>query len=203
MGLYELAFPKQVRRAKLREAVASADAVLCDANMPVAALEGLLAVSQGRPVFAIAISPAKAIRLAGLLPALSCLFMNGHEARALCAPSSPATPADLARELRAKGLRSGVITAGDGPVTGFDAAGLFQVAPPPARRVADVTGAGDALAGATVAALMNGADLRTALREGMAAAMLTVETEAAVAELSGEAFAEALALVPQPVSVGW
>ncbi|HWK65527.1 MAG TPA: carbohydrate kinase family protein [Rhizobiaceae bacterium] len=203
MGLYELAFPKQLRRAKMREAIAPADAVLCDANLPVAALESLVAISGERPVFAIAISPAKATRLAGLLPALSCLFMNAHEARALCAPATPATAADLARELRANGLASGVITAGGEPATGFDAAGLFQVAPPTARRVADVTGAGDALAGGTVAALMKGADLRVALREGMAAAMLTVETQAAVAELSGEVFAEALALVPEPMNGGW
>ncbi|MGI6856934.1 carbohydrate kinase family protein [Mesorhizobium sp. 1B3] len=197
MGLYELALPKQVRRAKLREAVASADAVLCDANMPVSALETLLSVSEGRPVFAIAISPAKATRLAGLLPALSCLFMNGHEARALCAPKTPATVAEFASELGAKGLKRGVITAGGGPVTGFDEAGTFQITPPPARRIADVTGAGDALAGGTIAALMKGADLRAALREGMAAALLTVEAHAAVADLSGEAFAEALELVPE------
>lgn len=199
MGLYELAFAKQVRRAKLREAIDAADAVLCDANMPIPALETLLSISNGRPVFAIAISPAKATRLAGLLPALSCLFMNGHEARALCTPKTPGTAAELARELGAKGLKRGVITAGSGRVTGFDEAGTFQITPPPARRIADVTGAGDALAGGTVAALMKGADLRAALREGMAAALLTVETHAAVAELSDSAFAEALALVPATI----
>jgi sugar/nucleoside kinase (ribokinase family) len=203
MGLYDLAFPKQVRRAKLRDAVAAADAVLCDANMPVSALETLLSVSAGRPAFAIAISPAKATRLAGLLPALSCLFMNGHEARALCGPKTPDRTADLARELRAKGLMRGVITAGSGPVTGFDETGAFEIVPPAARRIADVTGAGDALAGGTIAALMRGAKLREALREGMAAAMMTIETEAAVADLSGAAFAEALALVPEAVNGEW
>jgi sugar/nucleoside kinase (ribokinase family) len=177
--------------------------VLCDANMPVSALETLLSVSAGRPAFAIAISPAKATRLAGLLPALSCLFMNGHEARALCGPKTPDRTADLARELRAKGLMRGVITAGSGPVTGFDETGAFEIVPPAARRIADVTGAGDALAGGTIAALMRGAKLREALREGMAAAMMTIETEAAVADLSGAAFAEALALVPEAVNGEW
>ncbi|TIS30162.1 MAG: carbohydrate kinase, partial [Mesorhizobium sp.] len=37
MGLYDLAFPKQIRRAKAREAIAEADAILCDANLPTAA----------------------------------------------------------------------------------------------------------------------------------------------------------------------
>src|SRR5690606_34064848 len=34
MGLYDLAFAKQMRRSKVRDAVRAADAVLCDANMP-------------------------------------------------------------------------------------------------------------------------------------------------------------------------
>ncbi|TIS44928.1 MAG: carbohydrate kinase, partial [Mesorhizobium sp.] len=75
MGLYDLAFPKQIRRAKLREAIAEADAILCDANLPTAALERLMTQAEGRPVFAIAISPAKVVRLAPLLGDLSLLFM--------------------------------------------------------------------------------------------------------------------------------
>lgn len=198
MGLYELAFPKQVGRAKMREALEAADAVLCDANLPATALTKLLDASADRPVFAIAISPAKALRLAERLSSLSCLFMNGREARALCGLDEAATPHELVAGLRAKELQRGVITAGGGPVAGFDATGSFQITPPPPRQVVDVTGAGDALAGATVAALMQGMPLRVALREGMAAAMLTVETKAAVAEASPEAFGQALALVPQP-----
>ncbi|TIW54703.1 MAG: carbohydrate kinase, partial [Mesorhizobium sp.] len=34
MALYDLAFPKQIRRSKVREAIAAADAILCDANLP-------------------------------------------------------------------------------------------------------------------------------------------------------------------------
>ncbi|MCR4269430.1 PfkB family carbohydrate kinase, partial [Nitratireductor sp. ZSWI3] len=63
MELYELAFPKQMRRRKCREAAAAADAILCDANLPEAAI-ALLAASGGRgPLHAIAVSPAKAGRL--------------------------------------------------------------------------------------------------------------------------------------------
>lgn len=200
MGLYELAFPKQVRRAKLRQAIAAADGVLCDANVPTAALERLIEFSGDRPTFAIAISPAKAVRLAPLLPSLSCVFMNVHEARALCVSDAPAIE-DLVTGLRAKGLGRGVITAGSGLITGFDETGSFRIAPPPAREVADVTGAGDALAGGAIAALMKGSCLRVALREGAAAALLTVETTAVVANLSGRAFTEALARVPDAHSI--
>lgn len=198
MELYEVAFPRQAARAKLRQAVAAADAVLCDANMPAAALEKLAAACAGKPLHAIAISPAKAVRLAGLLPRISCLFMNRAEAGRLAEAGDDAGPAALAAALRERGLAAGVITAGSAGATGFDAGGTFSIAAPAARRIADVTGAGDALAGATVAALMRGQKLPAALREGLAAAMLTVEQDAAVVALEAKTFAAALALVPQP-----
>ena len=68
-----------------------------------------------------------------------------------------------------------MVTAGGAPVLGFDEAGAFSSCPLP-QKIADVTGAGDALAGATVAALLRGLTLRAALREGVAAAMLAVES---------------------------
>lgn len=196
MELYEFAFPKQVRRAKLRDAAVAADAVLCDTNLPAVALKTLFAAAADRPIFAIAISPAKATRLADEFAALSSLFMNGNEARALSGLDASAAPNQLIDALRHRGLTSGVITAGSGMVLGFDESGAFGIRPPAARRIVDVTGAGDALAGAAIAALLHGKALRDALRDGIAAAMLTVETKAAVAELSPEAFAEALSLVP-------
>ncbi len=201
MELYEIAFPRQTRRSALRDAAAAADAVLCDANVPAAALEKLAAACVAKPLHAIAISPAKAVRLAGLLPRIACLFMNRAEARRLAGAGDDAEPAALAAALRDKGLAAGVITAGSAGATGFDAGGTFSVAAPAARRIADVTGAGDALAGAAVAALMRGLPLPAALREGLAAAMLTVESDSAVVRLDAKAFTAALALVPQPEAV--
>jgi pseudouridine kinase len=196
MGLYELAFAKQLGRSKVREAVAAASAILCDANLPEAGLVRLMAVASGKPVYAIAISPAKVMRLAGQLSGISCLFMNRREAARLSTLEGTSTAETVAR-LKRMGLASGVITAGDGPVTGFDNHGGFSIVPPRPRNIADVTGAGDALAGATIAAMMKGSALRDALREGMAAAMLTVESQAAVADFSDREFAAALALVPR------
>jgi pseudouridine kinase len=196
MGLYELAFAKQLGRSKVREAVAAACAVLCDTNLPEAGLAKLVAVSAGKPVFAIAISPAKVMRLAGLLQGIACLFMNRREAASLSGLEG-ANAADTVAKLQKMGLASGVITAGDEAVAGFDCDGAFSIMPPKASKVADVTGAGDALAGATIAAMMKGLALREALREGLAAAMLTVESQAAVADFSKQEFAAALALVPR------
>ena len=68
-----------------------ADAILCDANLPAAALERLGGDwPTGKPLFAIAISPAKAVRLTGVLGSSRCLFMNRREAAALA--GAPRTP---------------------------------------------------------------------------------------------------------------
>ncbi len=108
----------------------------------------------------------------------------------------------MVASLRGRGLAQGVITAGGEAVIGFDARrASFQSCRRAPRRIADVTGAGDALAGVTIAALMKGMPLREALREGMAAAMLTVESPAAVADFSAREFTAALALVPEAAAV--
>ncbi|PWK67568.1 carbohydrate kinase family protein [Aminobacter sp. AP02] len=197
MGLYELAFPKQMRRAKLRESLATQDAVLCDGNLPEVALWRLAEVVGATPLFAIAISPAKAVRLRPILDRLSCLFMNRREAAVLAGTDADADAADIVRGLMTAGLRRGVVTAGGSAVFAYDAQGLLVIAPPPPRRVVDVTGAGDALAGATTVALLRGEPLDSALRHGIAAAVLAIECASAVPELAQTAFDEVLALVPQ------
>ena len=141
------------------------------------------------------------MRLTGVLGSVSCLFMNRREAAALSGAPQDAAPAAFADGLRAAGLRAGVITAGSAAVTGFDADGIFSIVPPALQSMIDATGAGDALAGVTVAAQMHGKPLRAALREGIAAAVLTIAHPKAVAEISERALAEALALVPEPQAV--
>lgn len=201
MALYELAFPKQVRRSKVREVLAAADAVFCDANLPTAALERLVALAAGKPVFAIAISPAKIVRLRPVLGNLAVVFMNQREAVALAGLDSAASGQDIVDGLKRAGLKSGVVTAGGAPMLGFDEAGTFSILPPTPRKVADVTGAGDALAGATVAASLRGMPLRAALREGIAAATLAIESADAVPDFTTADFTEALALVPDAQEV--
>lgn len=201
MALYDLAFPKQIRRSKVREVIGSADAILCDANLPSTALERLVALAGSKPLFAIAISPAKVVRLIPVLGALALLFMNRREAIALAGANTDATERGLVDGLRRVGLKNGVVTAGGGRVLGFDESGLFTIVPPAPRRIADVTGAGDALAGATVAALLRGLPLREALREGVAAATLAIESADAVPAFTAASFAEALALVPDAQEV--
>jgi sugar/nucleoside kinase (ribokinase family) len=201
MELYELAFPKQLRRSKVRDEAAAADAILTDANLPAEALGRLAALAAGKPLFAIAISPAKVVRLSGALDMIACLFMNTREAASLAAAPQEARPAALAERLAGMGLGSGVITSGSSAVTGFDKSGIFHIVPPKPASMADATGAGDALAGVTVAAMMQGKPLREALREGIAAAVLTIGSPLAVAGISDAALEEMLALVPEATAV--
>jgi len=196
MMLYEMAFPKQMRRAKMREAIAGTEAVLCDCNLPAEALRALVGLASGKPVFVIAVSPAKVVRLNGLLSGLACLFMNRREIRAL-AETGDTDIAAAIKVLRRHGLARGVVTAGESSVIGFDGDQLFSITPPPARKVVDVTGAGDALAGATTVAMLRGLPLRAALREGVAAAVLAVESDKSVPDLSAKEFAAVLSLVPE------
>ncbi|RWP06815.1 carbohydrate kinase family protein [Mesorhizobium sp.] len=194
MALYDLALAKQIRRAKVREAISTADAVLCDANLPSTALERLVALAAGKPVFALAVSPSKAARLTLVLESLAMAFMTRHDAGAFTGADVDADERGIVDGLRRAGLKSGVVTAGDGPVLGFDAAGAFSILPP--KKVTD--SAADALAGATVAALLRGLTLRAALRDGVAAAMLAIESAGLVPVLTAADFADALALVPEP-----
>ena len=203
MELYEVAFAKQLRRATTRQAVAGADAVLTDANLPAPALATLAELAEARPLFAIGVSPAKVVRLAPFLRRLACLFVTTREAASLAGLPVDAPAERSVALLRRAGLVAGVATAGGRPLTGFDRDGAFQLEPPRPRRVADVTGAGDALAGVAVAALTAGLPLRQALRRGAAAAMLTLESAAAVADFTPAELDAAMALVPEPQAVAW
>lgn len=195
MELYELGFARQLRRRKFRDTATGADAFLCDANMPAEAIEMLVALAAGKPVCAIAVSPAKVGRLTPVLEALSCVFMNQREAYVLADMAAGAPLRDAAFRLSDKGLKSGVITAGGGLALAFDEEQFFEITPPPIDRTVDVTGAGDALAGGTIAALMRGLPLADAVCEGMAAAKLVVESETAAPTIDEDAFRAALAAV--------
>lgn len=210
LNLYDIAFPKQMRRAKIRAEIAGAEALLADADLPEAALDRLIAAAAGTPVFALATSPAKSVRLRSALPQLSCLFMNRKEAAALAAGDEDAEdavrlqsgdPLILVERLNERGLACGVITDGSKPIIAFDHEKRWQIRPPKPRRIVDVSGAGDALAGATIAALLRGVTYIEAAREGAAAALLAIETETNVPNFSDEAFSQALELVPAAVDM--
>lgn len=196
MGLYDLAFEKQLRRRSTRDLVAEADALFCDANMPARALERLIRLAGGKPVYALAISPAKIGRLTSVLDALACVFMNRREALALTTLPADASTHRIVDALRTLGLQSAVISHGDGALLGFRDGNVHEVLPPAVETIVDVTGAGDAMAGGIVAALMKGIAFPDALREGLAASYLTVQTAHATPTFTPARFNDAMAHIP-------
>ena len=198
MDLYEHFTLRQLSRKSIREAIAASDHILCDANLPEATLASLAdrAKEAGRPLSAIAISPAKVTRFANILSGLSLLFLNEAEAVALSGSDNPASWPDRLREM---GKSRAVITRGSKPALAFDSTHIMEFDPPKVTDIADVTGAGDALAAATLHALAAKRSFPDAVRTGIAAAVLTLKTEAGISpDLHQTALDQLIAQVPRP-----
>lgn len=180
MDIYDAMTPEH-----LTEAMAGVDepaAWFVDANLPQASLAWLAdAVPRSTPLFAAAVSPAKAPRLRPLLGRVRALFANRREAAALLARDVETTEqaCQAARALHAQGVETAFVTLGaDGvAVHGADGDGVFT---PPPTRIHDVNGAGDAFAAVIIEALLAEKALRAAVGHGLAAASLTAETDGAV-----------------------
>lgn len=203
MDLYRLFTPRRLRIRALREIMQQTDLIVCDANLPAETLAELAAIS-GRLEVAlagIAISPAKVVRFREALPGLAYLFMNAAEATALCR-SRARQAGSWPRLLRRMNLSSAVVTDGARALAAHSSAESLTLAPPPLEEVADVTGAGDALAAGTLDALLRGRSLAEAVRLGIAASRITLRSLHAVApDLSREAIEREAALVGAPEKV--
>jgi pseudouridine kinase len=194
MEIYEKALPRQISRRKTRDAIADADALLIDANMPEESIVRLMYLAAGKPVYALAISPAKSVRLRPVLERLAGLYLNKREARAILgkAEDDKSGALVLAEGLGALGLQRAILTDGADAVCVMvnGETGLLQ--PPKPDHVEDVTGAGDALAGASLAALMSGKTIDHAVAQGLAAASATVESAKSIADFSSKSRFDAL-----------
>lgn len=200
MELYTLFSPRRLQQRATREVIAASDLVLMDANLPQETLAALVrsASGDGRLIAGIAVSPAKVIRYGECLTGLDFLFMNETEARALTGAENADAEAwpDL---LRAAGLSGGVVTRGGRAAVAFDRMSACLAEPPTLPALADVTGAGDALASGFLSARLSGLDLAASLRHGIAAALITLRSPyAAAEEMSANNLREALTLVPAP-----
>ena len=198
MELYKLFSPRRLTIRAVRDAFEAADLVLCDANLPAETLAVIAqrAAELGKPLAAIAISPAKVVRLKPCIAGIDYLFLNQAEAAALT-ESHPDDPLEWTRQLRALGLKGGVITRGQQSLIAFGEGLTLTLEPPAVSDIADVTGAGDSLAAGVLSALMAGLDLAEAVRHGSAAAAITIQSPLATAEnLSSGLLQATLPLVP-------
>jgi len=179
---------------------AAGDAIwMIDANLPAASLAAIAARARrlDKRLVALPVSPAKAMRLLGILAEIDLLIANRREAAMLLGepsaePGRP--PSDLARDLRPR-LRQGgaaIVTDAGGPLALSVATGVTRFTPLPAEP-SSVNGAGDAFAGAVIHGLAIARPLADAVSLGLAAAALTVEREGTIpADLTGEAIAARL-----------
>jgi len=164
-----------------------------DANLPAATIERLLRKHKGAAkVLGDPISIVKAERFRGVLDAFEVIFPNAKEAAVLSgrAVTRPEDVPDAAKEIRARGVTTVVVTLGeDGMYVEEASGGRFLMAVPP-MHVRDVTGAGDALVAGFAYGMAAGGKYEPAAL-GLAAASLTLETdESTAANLSVERIVE-------------
>jgi sugar/nucleoside kinase (ribokinase family) len=191
MAVYDRIPPRRLLTARFRALVGETDLLFCDANFPGPTLEtlGLIARRTGKPLAAIAISPAKIVRYADMLGDLSALFMNMAEAQALAGMGGSAGEREGDKEgegasvidrLRDTGLGGGIVTAGPEAVEAFLGPESARHMPPPLPDFADVTGAGDAFASGFLHARLAGRDIAACLEWGGTLARLTLAVKGPV-----------------------
>jgi pseudouridine kinase len=155
-------------------AAQSCDIWMLDTNLPAGVLAAIIAAAGDRTVAADPVSVPKAGRLDGVLGSLSVVFPDGAELQALTGSSDPSAGATA---LHARGPTVVASLGADGlVVAGGD--GVERRPALPVERVADETGAGDALVGGYLHGVIAGDD--DPVLWGLAAAALAVSQEGSV-----------------------
>lgn len=179
VGLADLDIYEQVTANQYLQAGADAplkaQAWFLPANLTEETLGELCSSAGERLVVMASVSPAKSVRLKGVLGRCDLLFTNRGEAAAITGLAD-AEPRELAQALAELGARAGTISDGGNPLLWWNGAETGMLQGEPIGTLADVNGAGDALAGATLAALAKGEALHAAVRLGMAAARLVLKS---------------------------
>jgi pseudouridine kinase len=168
---------------QLQDLMADAPAIICDGGLPADVLLRLRELLPDEVFFycnpgSVALAP----RLIPLLDRLDLITCNHLEAQTLTQTKvdSPAKLISSALILVKQGVRRAVVTFGArGLAYADEARSLYQPARP--TRLADATGAGDALAAAMLEALLRDESIGACLQRGLAAAAITCESEDTVA----------------------
>ncbi len=162
------------------DAIRAADYVVVDANLAPGTIDAVVRVAAGRRLCLLPVSVAKAPRVAAHLHAASLVVLNAGEAAALTATPVNAVADAVQAVGRIRGFPDAtvVVTMGDQGLVW----GGREVIPLPALPVAvvDPSGAGDAVAAATVYGLLAGLDDRIAAHLARAAGALTATVEGSV-----------------------
>ena len=165
-----------------------------DTNLPADTLHYLASEKADRLLFAVVTSPAKAHRLRQVLPTLDAVFANNAEADTLVNSNASAsqTIEEKARALCNLGALRAIVTAGVNGAAWADPDRSGHIASP-SISPQSVSGAGDVLAGTTIAALLSGETLEQALTYGTCAATLSTLSDMNDPHLSWPMIKEKLA----------
>jgi len=158
----------------------SADQWFITANLSRSAVRELVEYATV-PIIAATVSQSKAIRFRGVLDKIEVMFTNAKEAQSLLGRTDGGS-VELAGVLVERGIKSGVITDGANPLVYWIDGSVGELAVPQVGQVVDVTGAGDALAGAVIAGLDRGLSFVDAVGVGIKAAGKTIGTDKPVLE---------------------
>ncbi|MEW9306513.1 carbohydrate kinase family protein [Labrys neptuniae] len=188
IGLADMAIFDRIEPETIAARIAAFPAtgfVFADANLPPAVLQAVAQAKGSRPLACVPVSVQKLAKLVPILAAIDILFLNLYEARALLGSAEEAEA--LAARLAAGPVPRGLLTLGPRGALAWDGGQVSTIAALPSRPT-NVNGAGDALAGATLARLAAGDTFLAAAHCAMAAAALTVESPQTVrADLSMQA----------------
>lgn len=180
MALYDTGFDRQVKRLEGRSEIAAAKYLLIDANLPSTAIESAMEVATG-PSFAMCISPAKAKRLLPFIDQFYAVFLNRRELASLTENAAVEEQIALLAKI---GAQRAVITNGAEEVLVWEDGSTIAFKVPKVEQLVDVTGAGDALTGATIASMLSDPSLpiRDCVTYGIAAAQMTLQIKGPVCD---------------------
>jgi pseudouridine kinase len=165
--------------------LADADMIVIDATLSEATLATLFALADEHDIRVCAdpTTPALASRLCPYISQLHLIVPNAAETTALCGLDNPASDRDTAtnaaRQLVSLGAYIAVVTLGDQGLAYADGSGGGFIRATHTH-IVDSTGAGDALTGAVIFGLLNDVPLDEAMRLGVTAAALTLQSSETV-----------------------
>ncbi|QPC82272.1 carbohydrate kinase family protein [Phototrophicus methaneseepsis] len=159
--------------------------VVIDATMTPESIKTVfeLAEKYDVPVCADPTTPELATKLCDYIPQLYLVVPNAAETTALCGLQNPAKDRDsaieAARHLVTLGTEIAVVTVGEEGLSYADSNGGGFIKAPKVH-VVDSTGAGDALSAAIIFGLLNDIAIDDAMKLGVGAAALTLQTRETV-----------------------
>lgn len=177
MRVLELLTPDALADPARERALASADVVVLDTNLPVDAIEWIAAHTAAMIVLD-PVSVAKAPRALDILAGLAAIAPNAAEAAVLLGHPVEGLGAAVvaAREFVQRGIGAAFVTCGEEGTAWADARASGTV-PKPDVTVANASGAGDAFCAGIAWAILAGADARRAAIAGRALAAIALADE--------------------------